>query len=341
MLDGPMAQSVNKRRKAAIILRYLIDKGSPLPLDALPEDVQVSLTKELGDLPDVDQDTLSRIVAEFNAELEALALPSGNGLRAAAESLSPYLSSAAQNRLRAETLGAPSLDPWTRLAALDPETRARVASVEAPEVGAIWLSKLPVTEAADLLRALSGPTARRIAQTMSRVEVTPPQVILAIGHALADAHCIERPKGFDTPSGKRVADILNSADSATRDAILGALEEDTPEFASAVRESIFTFADIAERIEPKDMPSILRGIPQDLLVSGLAFAMSQGSKTEAIAEFILANISKRLSTALCEEIAERGTVSAKDGEDAHKALVTAIKSLEASGDITLRQKQNG
>lgn len=342
MLDdpnAPFAQSENKRRKAAIILRYLMAQGNPLPLDALPEDVQISLTKEFGDLPDVDQATLTQIISEFNAELEALALPSGDGLRAATESLSPYLSTMAQDRLRAETLGTPTLDPWTRLAALDLETRVRIASAEAPEIGAIWLSKLSVAEAADLLRALNGPTARRIAQTMSRVEVAPPHVIRQIGVALAETHCIQRPKGFDTPSGKRVADILNSADSATRDAILGALDEDTPEFANSVRESIFTFVDIAERIEPKDVPAIVRGIPEDKLVSALAFAMSQGSKAEATAEFILASISKRLAGSLCETIAERGAVTPEDGEDAHKALVTVIKDLEASGDLTLKQKQ--
>ncbi len=301
----------------------------------------MSLTKELGELPDIDQATLTRIVSEFNAELESLALPSGDGLQAATESLSPYLSSAAQDRLRTETLGAPTLDPWTRLAGLDLDTRIRLASTEAPEIGAIWLSKLAVADAADLLRTLSGPTARRIAQSMSRVEVAPPNVIASIGTSLAEVYCVQKTKGFDMPNGKRVAEILNSSDSATRDAILGALDEDAPEFASTVRESIFTFVDIKDRIEPKDMPNIVRGIPQDQLGCGLAFAMSQGSKAEATAKFILANISKRLANSLCEAIAERGTVSAEEGETAHKALIASVRALEDGGEITLVKKQNG
>ncbi|AZL60574.1 hypothetical protein EI545_18120 [Tabrizicola piscis] len=56
---------------------------------------------------------------------------------------------------------------------------------------------------------------------------------------------------------------------------------------------------------------------------------------EATAEFLLANISQRLAQGLREEMATRGKVKNKDAEEAMTAIISAIRTLEASGEISL------
>ena len=54
-----------------------------------------------------------------------------------------------------------------------------------------------------------------------------------------------------------------------------------------------------------------------------------------MAEHLLANISQRMAQSLREEMAERGPVRPKDGEAALTAIVTAIRQLEAAGEVSL------
>ncbi|MEY4872626.1 MAG: hypothetical protein RLZZ563_1956, partial [Pseudomonadota bacterium] len=54
-----------------------------------------------------------------------------------------------------------------------------------------------------------------------------------------------------------------------------------------------------------------------------------------VAEFILANISPRMAQSLREDIAARGAISPTDADAATGAVIAAIRSLEASGELTL------
>jgi len=333
--DTNTLSTVSKRRKAAIILRYMIAQGDGLPLTDLPEDVQIALTHELGGLPDIDRQSLSQVAEEFSSELEALALTSSDGITRAAADMAPYLSEGAKDRLLSETAGNVVADPWERLSALPIERRIDIATNESMEVCAIFLSKLAVPDAAELLRLLPGPVARRVAHTMSRTDKATPDVVARIGTALAESYCTIVPRAFSTPSGKRVAAILNLADSATRDALLDALESESPEFGQSIRQSIFTFADIADRLATMDVPTAIRGVEESVLTKGLAFALASGGRLAQSGEHILGNLSKRLAENLREAIAENNEVSAEDGEDAFRAIVTSIRTLEEAGTIKL------
>lgn len=89
---------------------------------------------------------------------------------------------------------------------------------------------------------------------------------------------------------------------------------------------------------PCDAPKITRLVDQPVLVTALAAAMGKPGLEEA-AEFLLANISQRLAQGLREEMAERGKIKDKDAEAAMAAVISAIRTLEASGEITLVQEE--
>jgi flagellar motor switch protein FliG len=118
--------------------------------------------------------------------------------------------------------------------------------------------------------------------------------------------------------------------------VLLGLEAEDAGFAAEVRRAIFTFVHIPTRLSPRDAPKITRLVDQPVLVTALAAAQGKPGLEEA-AEFLLANISQRLSQGLREEMATRGRIKDKDGEDAMAAIITAIRTLEASGEITLVQ----
>jgi flagellar motor switch protein FliG len=101
-----------------------------------------------------------------------------------------------------------------------------------------------------------------------------------------------------------------------------------------VRRAIFTFVHIPARLSPRDAPKVTRVVDQPVLVTALSAAQGKPGLDEVV-EFLLANISQRLAQGLREEMATRGKVKEKEGEEAMAAVITAIRTLEAAGELTL------
>ncbi len=328
------APAMTGRQKAAIIVRLLLADGGDVPLRGLPDDLQAALTEQIGAMRSVDRDTLRAVVEEFIARLDGVGLSFPGGIDGALQMLDGHISASAANRLRRLASAAANADPWDRIAALGPDRLLPVLSEESVEVGAVMLSKLAVSRAAELLGKLPGERARRIAYAVSQTGDIAPETVRRIGLSLVAQLEAQPLRAFATGPVERVGAILNYSPATTRDAVLKGLTEADTDFAAQVRKAIFTFADIPERIEGRDISKVTRGVDQAVLVTALAGA--KGAGDAAAAEFILANMSQRMAAALREEIAERGTIRDRDAEAAMTEIVVAIRDLESSGDLALK-----
>lgn len=327
------AARLSRRQKAAIVVRFLLNEGAEIPLADLPEPLQESLTTQMGSMRYVDRNTLAEVVAEFARELEALGLTFPRGVAGALSALDGRISPQTAARLRKEAGVRQFGDPWSQVCEAAAEDLLAILQSESTEIAAVILAKLRVDRAADLLGRLPGRTARRITYEMSRTGAVAPDAVDRIGLALA-AQLHERPEtAFDEGPVERVGAILTYSPATTRDEVLSGLEEDDGDFAALVRKAIFTFVHIPHRIDPQDVPRIVRAADQGRLVTALAAA--QEGEPAAAAEFLLDNMPKRLAEGLREEIEERGTVKARDGEAAMTEVVNAIRRLEADGEIAL------
>ena len=106
------------------------------------------------------------------------------------------------------------------------------------------------------------------------------------------------------------------------------------EFAAEVRRAIFTFANIPGRVTERDVPRIVRGIDQAVLVQALGYCAGDSSM-EAARDYILDNMSKRMAESLREEIGEAGTIAAAAGEEAMNSVVGEIRRLVEEGELLL------
>ena len=146
----------------------------------------------------------------------------------------------------------------------------------------------------------------------------------------------EAPTAFAGGPVERVGAILNYSAAATRDDVMKGLEEEDASFAEEVRKAIFTFVNLPERVEARDVPKITRVVNADTLLLALAAAMKSDTDTVA-AEFLLSNMSQRMAAQLRDDIAGLGRIKAKDGEAAMNEVVGAVRELEAGGEIFLIQ----
>ncbi|EYD71644.1 FliG C-terminal domain-containing protein [Limimaricola hongkongensis] len=330
-----IAPALSRRRKAAMVVQLMITEGRKLDLAALPEEVQVSLTRELGALRLVDRATLSAVATEFADGIEGLGLAAPGGMDRALAALDGRISPATAARLRAESGPPRHDDSWARLTALPCPDLVPLMTGECAEIAAVTLSKLPVVKAAELLGLLPGERARRITHAMAQTSTIGPEAVDRIGAALAAEHCRPPDQAFAHPAPDRLGDILNSSGSATRDAVLDGLEAEDPGFARDVRRAIFTFADIPARLAPAHAPAVLRRVDQAVLITALAAAQTLGAGFAAAAAHLLDNISQRMAQGLRDEISERGAIRQVEGEAAMSEIVAAIRAAAEAGEIAL------
>lgn len=333
------AAHLSRAQKAAIIVRFLINEGADVPLTELPEGLQARLTTQMGTMRYVDRGTLAEVIAEFARELEGMGLTFPRGVAGALSALDGRISPQTAARLRKEAGVRQFGDPWELVRRADLETLVGLVEGESSEVAAVILSKLEVARAAELLGLLPGPVARRITYAISQTGSVSPDAVDRIGLALA-AQLQDVPEtAFAEGAVERVGAILNYSAAAIRDELLEGLEETDQDFAAMVRRAIFTFVHLPNRLKPTDVPRVLREVERGVLVTALAGALA-GDLAPA-AEFLLANMSKRMAEALREEIAERGQVRLREAEAAQTEVVNAVRALEAAGEIALLQPQSG
>ncbi|WP_417475039.1 flagellar motor switch protein FliG [Leisingera sp.] len=335
--SGAGAAGLSGKAKAAIIVRLLLNEGAEIPLEELPDDLQLELTQQMGKMRIVDRDTLHSVAGEFADLLDNVGLHFPNGLAGALSAMEGKISRYTHNRLRKEAGVRQFGDPWERLKQLPPEELAELAQAESTEVAAVLLSKLDTAKAAQMLVHLPGPTARRITYAVSQTANVTPDTVDRIGLSLA-AQVEARPEvAFDQTPGQRMGAILTEAAAAKRDEVLTALDEQDEEFAIKVRKAIFTYALIAERMNPMDVPKLMRVLAQPDLVTAMAFATDEADL--ATNEFLLKNMSSRMADNIREEVAERGKVKRSDGEAAFGVIISALRDLISTGEIELRSDE--
>jgi flagellar motor switch protein FliG len=325
--------SLTRRQKAAIIIRLALSQGADMPLRDLPEDLQADLTRILGAMRPITRDQLNEVVGEFAGDLESVGLTFPRGVAGALSVLDGRISPHTAARLRKEAGVRHTGDPWERIRQLDPRKLVPVIDSESTEVAAIILSKLDISKAAELLGLLPGEKARRIAYAVSQTSAVTQDALDRIGLSLA-AQLEDVPESvFDKGPAERVGAILNFSTAAAREDVLTGLDEADRDFAEDVRRSIFTFANFPDRIAPRDIPRVIRGIDQADLVTAIAGATTPELKRAA--DYVLENMSGRMADALREEVKDAGKVKPKDAETAMSAIVSAVRELEAAGELLL------
>lgn len=337
--EAPVAVAASRaapspREKAAIIVRLLMAEGAQVPLASLPDHMQAALTEQIGQMRLIDRATLSSVVEEFLTELEEVGLSFPGGIDGAIDLMGDHISPAAASRLRRIARASGRGDPWERVMALPSPKLLALLAGEGTEVCAVVLSKLSVARAAELLGELPGDRARRVAFAMSLTANVDPETVRRIGQSLATQIDQQPLRAFETGPAERIGAILNITANATREQVLSGLESDDAGFAQEVRRKIFTFDLIPARLAPRDVPKVLRMVPQDVLITALAAAGSQ-EKLAPVTEFLLQNISQRLAQSLRDELEASGPVKEKEGEAAMTEIIAMIRQLEGAGELAL------
>ncbi|WP_062560280.1 flagellar motor switch protein FliG [Paracoccus aminovorans] len=320
------------RQKAAVIVRLLLAEGDDIDLARLPPGLQTDLAQEMALMGIIDRDTRNAIVAEFCDRLESVGLSFPGDIDGTLDLLDGHLSPDTTDRLRRMAALNGDGDPWDRIAVMAPTLLAELARTEAVEIAAVMFSKLPVPRAAEVFGLLDPQLARQIAYAMSLTGGIEAAALQRIGKALIQAADAVPQPPLQGKAGEKVGAILNFSPSTMRDSVLAGLDDDDAGFAGEVRKTIFTWAHVPHRVDPRDIPRLTREVDNAVLLKALAGARGDARET---VDFILGGISSRLAESMREEMEALGKISVRDAEAAMDEVVATIRRMEAAGDLFL------
>ena len=122
--------------------------------------------------------------------------------------------------------------------------------------------------------------------------------------------------------------ILNCCDRGTEKNIMEWLDIENQQMAQEVRDLMFVFEDIMI-LDDRSIQRLLREVETKVLALAL-----KGTKDE-IKEKIFKNMSERAQQMLKDDMEYLGPVRAKEVQEAQTQVVNAIRTLEATGEITI------
>jgi len=269
-LNPPPHTALTSQQKAAIIVRVLLAEDPGISLHQLSGSQQTDLVHQMAEMTHVDQATMISVVEEFLGEFNGTGLSFPGKLRDSLALMSSSISPETTRSIRRDAGLALQEDPWQLISAMDVAVLVPLFENETIEVGAVILSKLKVSTAAEILAKLPGERARRITYAVSQTSEISPDIVRSIGQAIANQFDTHTDLEFSEGPVERVGAILNFSPAATRDDMLEGLHQVDAKFADQVRKAIFTFANIPERLNPRDVPKIIRDIDPAALVTALA-----------------------------------------------------------------------
>lgn len=328
---GP--QVLSRAQKAAIIIGILGAEAAGPILEQLDEGSLRKFARAMSRLRKVEPEVVNATILEFLTELDRMDKTVSGGLKHAKELLQDYVAEATLAGILEDVSLSSGSNVWKALGKIDDQALAEFLSQEHPQTAAVVLSKLSAEQAAKVLGRVETEQARDMVLGLTKASALDPGVIEAIGYSVSEDFLATRRSGGEAfKPAERIGTIMNYTRADVRQSVLGFLDETQPELCDAVKSTMFTFQDIHERVDRRDVAAIVRAMDQEILLRALKGAEENAPEVH---EFILSSISSRVAEQLRESLGEIEKVKVRESEEAQNSFLKTIRTMESNGELKL------
>lgn len=327
---------LSSEQKAAIILQVLGPENAQGIVSRFDEGDFRLFARGMIGVRGVSQEVVDAVIGEFLSKLGGHDGVSG-GSAELKRFLLNFLSEDVVEQIMEDVRGPVGRTIWEKLSNCPDDSLAVFLRAEQPQTAALVLSKLKPEKAAKILDHLEIDQAKKIVLRMSRVTRVEQQILdtvkSAVGRDFLNStnrrHSARRPADV-------IGSIMNNLPITVNEELLSALRDKDEQLAESVQNAMFTFPDIATRLDAAGLQAVIKAVDGDTLALALKLAKERMPK---IAEFFFSNISKRALEQLEEEIEALGPVRAKDAEEAQQRIVRTAQELASTGAITIQENE--
>ncbi|HXE69258.1 MAG TPA: FliG C-terminal domain-containing protein [Hyphomicrobiaceae bacterium] len=226
---------------------------------------------------------------------------------------------------------AAELPVWELVAKQRPETLEPYLLKEHPQTIAVILSRLGSEPAAAIVSILPAPLRNTLLARMLNIKSIEPEGLRLVEATLREDFVAQASGGG---AYAEIANILNRLDKSQSDEVINGFAERRPDDAKALRQLLFTFAELPL------LPAKARGIlfdqvPIERLVLALRGTDAQFQTT------ILSSLASRSKRMVEAELQNPVEVPPGEIAQARRAIVEVVLKMMAKGEITLPSAEGG
>ena len=317
------------REKAAMLLISLGPEKSAEIFKHLKEEEIEQLTLEIANIRTVTPEEKEKVLEEFYQICLAQNYIAEGGIGYAKDILEKALGKEKALEVINKLTVSLQVKPFDFVRKTDPTQLLNFIQKEHPQTIALILSYIKPQQAAQVLSALPQDKQADVARRIAIIDRTSPEVIKEVERILEKNLSTLVTEDFTAAGGvQAIVDILNCVDRGTEKYIMETLEIEDTDLAEEIKRRMFVFEDILT-LDNRSIQRFLREIDNNQLALALKGA------TEEVQKVIFANMSKRLTEMIKEDIEYMGPVRLKDVEEAQQKIVNVIRKLEDAGEIVI------
>ncbi len=287
------------------------------------------LTLEIANIRTVSPEEKERVLEEFYQICLAQEYIAEGGIGYAKEILEKALGTQKALDVINKLTVSLQVRPFEFVRKADPSQLLNFIQKEHPQTIALILAYLKPQQASVVLAALPQDKQADVARRIATMDRTSPEVIKEVERILEKNLSSLVTEDFTAAGGvQAIVNILNTVDRGTEKYIMETLEIEDTDLAEEIRKRMFVFEDILT-LDNRSIQRFLRDVENNQLAIALKGA------TEEVQKTIFANMSKRLSEMIKEDIEFMGPVRLKDVEEAQQKIVNIIRKLEDAGEIVI------
>lgn len=314
------------QRAAALMLALGKDHGAPI-WDQLTNEEIKELSATIAGLGRVPSAVVEHLLIVFSGEVASMASLHGS-YETTERLLGGMLPDDRVREIMEDIRGPSGRTMWDKLSNVSETLLAGALKQEYPQTVAVILSKLRPDHAARVAAELPREFAVDVITRMLRMDSVQKEVISEVEATLKSEFMTNLSRSQKRDPHEAMAELFNSLDRSTEEALLSALDARVPESAERIRALMFTFEDLGSLL-PAAISVIVRSADKRQMALALKGAPSE------LRDVFFAEMTTRASKLLRDEMASMGPVRARDCEEAQAALVRLAKDLADRGDIML------
>ncbi|WP_424930850.1 flagellar motor switch protein FliG [Amaricoccus macauensis] len=319
-------------QKAAIVLTAIGPEMASTVLQDISEEDMERIVRTLGQLGKIGQDVLDAVIIEFLEQLTS-GLELSGGARVTRELLSGLIPDAEIDRILGTLPQTKGRGVWERLNAAPIKALATFLAAEHPQTVAVIVTELRADIAASVLAEIDRDFAQQVVLRLARVPSMDKRVSMAMQQAIERDFLVTLQSSMSKRRpAELIAGLMNNISSEVRDAFMEFLENKNEVLAAEVQRTMFTFEDIAVRLNSRDVAAVLREMDEEELLKALNRGVAQESPS---VEFLLSSLPRRLAERFREDLDAMQPVPLKEGEAAQIELSKIILDMSKRGTINL------
>ena len=197
------------------------------------------------------------------------------------------------------------------------------------------LAQLEAEKKMTVLNKLEAELKGQVLIELGSLDDIPLEGIIEVGARLKEKSTyLPRTADFSRGGAKEIADMLSGMSSNDQERYMQTLQNEDPELYAAVKVLFLTFEDIMEKFPEDLMRTLLNSIELDILP--IAF---KGLEEEKVNE--LKDMLPQKKQAMYNEDLASKPQPKREGDNARKLFVDAVKQMEKDGAINLEDILSG